>query len=798
MEKEILEKPKKGKKKKEPIIIPSKAQIKVYWDDFPENNSYEGKKRVKAYFSEKYNIPQENINVVFRAKKRDIEGKEVSIEEGVIDNIMDINYQRDLFKQWLDREKIQVDWERLIKLDDKVNEILKTKKDTDYRYRRWFIKEIEINNFLSFGEDNVVDYNKLNGVNLVTSNPTNTGGKTNFSVDALLFLFFGTTTKTSKNEEVFNTFSGKHKVSVKGVVNIDGHDYVIERTLSRKEKKDGTWGVTTGLEYQKLLSDGSYEDLKGEARQQTEKIIVESIGSDSDFLTTIIATGENLETLIHTKPTERSKIFTKFIGLEVIEDKEIIVKELSSDFRKKMKGLHYDVESLKVEIKDLEDEIVEYNSVVTQKNSDLIFVNNEVLELDYKRNQLVAKKQEVDPKILRLNENTIKNEISDITKKGKVLRSEVETLTTKLEEMPSVEFDEDEYDDLLKEEKTLITKKTEVTLELKNNNSLIKQLEEGKICPTCKRELEDVDHTDEINSIKDEIKKQNSLLEKINNEIKELEELIRSKKELKSKVDEKQKLELLISKKEVEMDRMRLDLKEKSNVLKEYENNKSIIDSNQQLQSEIVLLESNIKIKNTERDNVIIAIENAKNDIKRANGEIADKKELITMIKKEEEVDKIFTIYEKMIGKNGISKMVIKSVIPILNSEIEQLLDGISDFNIELRVSDKNEIEFVLIRGDVVKNLSTGSGFEKTVGSLALRTILGRISTLPKPNIIVFDEVLGKVSDDNLPALKTFFDKIRAYFDIILLITHREHFKELANQQIMINKENNISKFRLI
>jgi len=344
MEKKTLEKSKKSKKQ---IIIPSKAQIKVYWDDFPENNSYEGKKRVRSYFSNKYNIPEENINVVFRAKKREKDGKESSIEEGVIDNIMDISYQRDLFKQWLEREKIQIDWDRLIKLDDRVNEVLKTKKDTDYRYRRWFIRKIEINNFLSFGESNIIDYNKLNGVNLVTSNPTNTGGKTNFCVDSLLFLFFGTTTKTSKNEEIFNTFSDKNKVLVKGYINIDGQDYVIERTLSRKEKKDGTWGITTGLEYHKVLSDGSYEDLKGEARQQTEKIITESIGSDSDFLTTIIATGQNIEDLVHTKPTERGKIFTKFIGLEVIEDKEIIVKELASEFRKKMKGNLYDVETLK-------------------------------------------------------------------------------------------------------------------------------------------------------------------------------------------------------------------------------------------------------------------------------------------------------------------------------------------------------------------------------------------------------------------------------------------------------------------
>lgn len=795
MEKKTLEKSKKSKKQ---IIIPSKAQIKVYWDDFPENNSYEGKKRVRSYFSNKYNIPEENINVVFRAKKREKDGKESSIEEGVIDNIMDISYQRDLFKQWLEREKIQIDWDRLIKLDDRVNEVLKTKKDTDYRYRRWFIRKIEINNFLSFGESNIIDYNKLNGVNLVTSNPTNTGGKTNFCVDSLLFLFFGTTTKTSKNEEIFNTFSDKNKVLVKGYINIDGQDYVIERTLSRKEKKDGTWGITTGLEYHKVLSDGSYEDLKGEARQQTEKIITESIGSDSDFLTTIIATGENIEDLVHTKPTERGKIFTKFIGLEVIEDKEIIVKELASEFRKKMKGNLYDVETLKNEINDHKETIVSFENKKIEEEDNLNNINSKITELENKKNDFLSKKQEVDPKILKLNETTIQSEIDTITKKGKDLKNEVNELIRKKEDIPDMEFDDDDYDDLLKEEKDVSLKRNTLLSELKSKNNFIKQLEEGKICPTCKRELEDVDHTDEINQMKNEVSAIKLDIEKCDGEIETLLSQIKSMKEIKSKVDEKQKLELLISKKEVEMDRLRLELKEKNGTLKEYNDNKSIIENNQKLQSEISIIESNITIKKRDRDNILVLIERHSNEIDKNNNSIEEKNKLIELIKKEEEVDKIYGIYEKMIGKNGISKMVIKSVIPILNSEIEQLLDGLCDFNIELRVSDKNEIEFLLIRGDVIKNLSTGSGFEKTIGSLALRTILGRISTLPKPNIIVFDEVLGKVSDENLPSLRSFFDKIRAYFDIVLLITHREHFKELANQQIMINKENNISKFSLV
>ena len=43
----------------------------------------------------------------------------------------------------------------------------------------------------------------------------------------------------------------------------------------------------------------------------------------------------------------------------------------------------------------------------------------------------------------------------------------------------------------------------------------------------------------------------------------------------------------------------------------------------------------------------------------------------------------------------------------------------------------------------LLKNLKTGSG---GLHCVTVRSVLGRISTLPKPNIIVFDEVLGKVA----------------------------------------------------
>jgi DNA repair exonuclease SbcCD ATPase subunit len=150
-----------------------------------------------------------------------------------------------------------------------------------------------------------------------------------------------------------------------------------------------------------------------------------------------------------------------------------------------------------------------------------------------------------------------------------------------------------------------------------------------------------------------------------------------------------------------------------------------------------------------------------------------------------------------MIGKNGISKLVLTSVIPIINYELQRLIDDVCDFELELSMNDKNEVEFLIIKNGVEKKLKSGSGFESTVASLALRCVLGRISTLPKPNVIVFDEVLGKVADVNLDNVKMFFDKIKTMYDIILFITHNPIAQDWADKIITVTKKDDISSLKI-
>ena len=267
--------------------------------------------------------------------------------------------------------------------------------------------------------------------------------------------------------------------------------------------------------------------------------------------------------------------------------------------------------------------------------------------------------------------------------------------------------------------------------------------------------MKDVDHTEQIKQLETEIGEKEDDLEKETKNLAEITEKISILVETKEKSDKKDKLGLVRDRLEIEMESLRVDIKEKKGILKVYNKNIESIESNRNVESKILGYNQLLTNLNLERDEINKTITDLENEIKNSEGVIKQNKELIKTIKKETDVLKIFEVYHKMIGKNGISKLVLTSVIPIINYELQRLLDDVCDFELELNMNDKNEVEFLIIKNGVSKKLKSGSGLEATLSSLALRCVLGRISTLPKPNVIVFDEVLGKIADVNLDNTKT-------------------------------------------
>jgi DNA repair exonuclease SbcCD ATPase subunit len=782
------------------INIPHKSKVRVIWEDDPQNYTKERQKRVAKYITEKYGV--DNVQVVFKAKKIDTGNGEV--EMTVADNVMDVNYQRKLFKEWLNLNKVEVDWDRILRLDDKVNEKLGQERDIDYRYRNWHVKKIEWDNFLSYGDGNVLSFDDIEGITVISSDPPNQGGKTVLALDLLLFLFFNTTTKGSTAIKMFNRFrKDKNEVRVKGTIMIDGVEYIIERRVIRKLKRDKiSYTTKTDLSFSRIMADGSIQNLEGEQRRETDDLIKNSIGSVNDFLLTIITDADNLENIIHTKPTEKGRILSRFIGLEVLEDKETIVKEMKSKWSKGLKSDQHNTEDLKSEIREWENRIKDKEKEVQESDKTLEGLSVELTKARDKKESLLEKKVEIDTEIINLRPEDINDMIDKITKDGKVKKDNYEKAKADFEKMEEISYDEDSHNETIKDERHLSIEKGQKESEIRQTEKLIKSLEEGEFCPTCKQALADVDHTDEINENKGELVTLGENLTSLTKQLTLIQEDVKLFDDIKKKVSEYDRTSLMVDKLELDLNKMRLELQEKTALKTRFEQNLDNINKNKDLDTQILGYSSKISnLEVSERD-TIRTKERLINDIANLNVSIDKNNETIKTIKVEEDIKIIFDLYIRMIGKNGISKLIMKMVMPLINSELDRLLIDTSNFKLFVDINDKNEVEFMIDKAGLEEErvtypISEGSGFEKTISSLAIRVVMSKVSCLPKPNMIVFDEIFGKVAPENLELVGNFFQKCSEMFPNIFIITHIPQVKDWANKIITVSKKNEISSLTL-
>ena len=768
--------------------------IKVTWDDTPENFTPEKIRRVKSYFQDKYKT--KNIQVITKSLTNTSDINLESLEAS--DSILDQQYQKKLMKDFIKENQIQTKWELVDRLDNKVNVSIDKLNENKVRYNKWYIKKIEFSNFLSFGDDNVIDYTTLDGISVIESTPKNFGGKSTSSVDLLMFLFFNSTTKTKTGAEIFNKFSDKDEVSVRGEITIDGDDYVIERKLSRKKSRAGEFNVTNKLEFYKRNEDGTIENLSGEQRRETEAFISSAIGSEEDFLTTIVTTGNNLEQLIESKPTARGQILTKFMGLESLRSKEEIAKEMYNEWSRKLVSNTYNITQLEIDNETFTDSITNSENEIERLNIELGKFESELKKLEEKRDgTLSSRNNDVDRELINTNPTLLQREINDLKTQRDASQSNANNVTVV---EPSEYYHEEQHKELRGQMAELQGIEVAGKYEKNEKEKLIKKFEEGTVCPTCNRSLDDVDHTDEIEKIKKEIEEILKSLEQNQIAFDSLKEQSESFDKLKSEFETYERNKLRKARYELEVEQKQLEIDSKQLKLDRYDDNKKKLEENQRIDAEIISIRTKIETANGNIRVTNKSIEGHNTNITLMKEKIKVNGELIVKIKSEEELLAVFKTYLTIYGKNGISKVIMKNMIPLINQELYRLLVDSCHFILELNVNDKNEVEFIMIDTEtrIIKPLNAGSGYERTISSLALRSVLTKISSLPKPNIVVMDEVFGKIADENLEMVGEFFKKIKDYFEHIIVISHNPLIRNWSDNIIMIKKESNISTIDFI
>ncbi len=778
------------------VLISPYSKVKVQWSDLPENYSRSNKTKITNYFASKYGVNKSNINVSFKAVKFNANGDTIEINGAGIDNIMDVNYQRSLMKEVIARDGKTVDFNRLLVLDDKVNGDLNMDL-TASQHRNWSIKWIMVDNFLSFGENNYIPFNKMNGLTIVNSVPSNQGGKTTLTIDSIMFLLYGTTTKTDTNEEIFNTYTDKNEMVVRGMIDIEGDEIIIERKLRRSAKKGGGWTVTNKVNYYQLLPDGSEDPQNEEHAKKTTQKIKETIGSEKDFEMLVLATETTLDSLIGLTTTESGKVLTRLIGLEVLEMKENIARGMYNEFAKKKKSNDYDVITLTDEITDHEEKLATNTELLSELTTKLEKTKADIVTYRAENDKLLNSKEKIDVSISELNPSRLENDIDGLIKNGTELKVTHDALEKEISEIGKINFDEDRHYALTNQLSTNTSSLAVKNAEIDRLGRVVEELIAGGICQSCNRTLDDVDNSEHINSHNKTIEATTKEAEAIKGLLIKIGVELATLNERKAKIDAKNRLELNKDRISVQMDGLRNDIGEKRNDLKKYKLNLEAIELNKKVDIQLDRIKTEIQVLEYAQEDTITKIERVNADTKTQTSDIYNKTQIIETIKKEDEVDKIFKIYIDLVGKKGISKLVLRSVLPIINSEVQRLLEDVVDFEVEIFIDDKNNVQFLIHKDGIAKKLKSGSGLEKTAASLALRCVLGKISTLPMPNFITFDEILGKVAPDNLEKLKTLFEKIKTMYEIVFFITHNDVVKDWANTIVTVIKTNNLSKINV-
>lgn len=665
-----------------------------------------------------------------------------------------------------------------LKIDDNIQTIDGNEKIVELNITNKFedLYDIEVKNVHQYYSNGILSHNST------------------ATIDLMLFLFFNSSTKSKVNGDIFNRFRDKDNVSVKGFIEIDGIEYVITRMLIRTKSRDGDYTVKHKVSYQEVLKDGLYKNLNGDEKLKTQTIINNAIGTEADFLSTILTTAHNIEELIDSKPTARGLILNKFLGLESLKEKEIAARKKLNEWSKTLISNTHDKATLKSENKSYKENIKINEDKISELENNLVNLQTKFTIKSFEKDTLLSRKNNnVDPDIYRINPRLLNQEIRNINEeigKVKIVLNSIEV------KEPSSFYDENDHNELKDKINTFYLDIRYKNNQYTKNNENIQQLKEGEFCPTCKQALKDVDHSNEIKVL--EISNEKVKIELLKLE-KEYDDLVIKEKTFAKLQDEFNKYEKNKFRKEkhsLDIEQKRMEIKQREEKIEYFEENKKRYEENIRIDSELTGLKTQLETINAEINQNNILTERCKNNIISFKDKIKINNELIDKILKEEKGKIIFKHYLMIFGKNGISKVIMKNMIPLINLELHRLLIDSCPFILELNINEKNELNFVMIDMEtrVIKPLNAGSGFERTISSLALRSVLTKISTLPKPNFVIMDEALGKVADENLDLVGEFFKKIKTYFEHIFVISHNSLVRNWSDNLMMISKNDNISK----
>ena len=144
------------------------------------------------------------------------------------------------------------------------------------------------------------------------------------------------------------------------------------------------------------------------------------------------------------------------------------------------------------------------------------------------------------------------------------------------------------------------------------------------------------------------------------------------------------------------------------------------------------------------------------------------------------------SIYEKALNRDGLPKIILQTVLPNLQNNINKIIGNFCNFTVKIEMTN-TDIDIYIIKRKQKLRIESCSGSEKFIIDMAIRIYLSKITKLSHPQFLVIDEGFTSFDIERLMAVKTIFAYLKTQYQFILVISHLEQLKGLFDKQYNID-----------
>mgnify|MGYP000861074323 CR=1 FL=1 len=781
--------------------IPKKARLRVR----VSNTTPSQLKKAMTLIHSTYGVKEVSITKTDSLTSQDkVRGQHIAVG-----NVRDADYQYGLIEEYL-KTNHYVDDNTLLdikKINKELNTILPA--DNVQRGVTWEVKKFEFSNMFSYGEDNVVDFTKLNGI--VGIFAPNASGKSSL-LDALSFCLFDTSSRAYKALNVLN--SKKSTFYCKATIEVDGCEYYIER----KAKKLRSGHVKVDVDFWTTDDAGDKLSMNGDQRRTTDVNIRKVIGTYDDFIMTALSLQTNSTVFIDKTQKERKDLLAQFMGIGVFDQLyNLAADEISdvSSLLKSFKNNNYDRE-----LADIKESLVDFRansrSLSKEKNENII----DKKEVDKSIISLTKKLKKVDTSALNISEleeekaklSSELDNANDKVGKLKTLSEQYKVEETELNEKISI-YKENEIDKKFAQLEQYTLEKgnnqieiDKLKIEVHNKLDKINKLGNLEYDPDCSYCMSNPFTLDAMETEK-KLNQDKKLADKFIKESDKLETIINGLSHItshKQQMDECiQQFSLLTSNiSKVDSDE-KLTIERKKNLISQLAITEDKINLYHEQEKDIqynIGLQKEIEAIELESEELEHTIEELDKKLQSVNGEIkvleTNRKNILSNIKKVEELEDKYAAYQyymDAVKRDGIPYELISKALPTIEGAVNDILSQIVDFSMILEMDGKNINCYIVYDDDNVWPLELSSGMERFISSLAMRVGLINVSNLPAPNFLAIDEGWGTMDSDNLNSVYNLFQYLKSQFQFTMIVSHIDSMRDAVDTLLEIKKENTFS-----